>query len=67
VASSQMNTPAICPVSSPSNRPARGEVNNGEAGYPKRDTSNHTEVTIHSVPDFGSIEIDRGDLTKEYK
>ncbi len=62
----QMISPATCPVSSPSNRPARAEVSNGLAGYPKRDSSTITQITICSVPDFGpEVEIDRGSMTKD--
>jgi hypothetical protein len=68
MANSQMISPAMCPVSSPSNKPARGEQTNGLSGYPKRDSSANSEVTICNVPDVGpDVEIDRGFLTKEYK
>lgn len=68
MAKSQLITPAICPVSSPSNKPARGEQVNGLSGFPKRDTSSNAEVAICSVPDTGpDVSIDRGSMTKEYK
>ena len=56
---SQMNSPAVCPVSSPSNKPARGEDVNGlnikGQKLPKRDAgSNAPEVETCSVPDVGS-------------
>lgn len=65
-------SPAICPVSSPSNKPARAENSNGLSingqSLPKRDAgSNPAEVVINTVPRFGDIEIDRGSMTKEYK
>ncbi len=69
MANTQLISPAICPVSSPSNKPARSSVSNGMKDYPKRDAgSNPAEVTINSVPDVGpEVEIDRGPMTKEYK
>lgn len=68
MANSQMISPAACPVSSPSNKPARADQSNGLSGYQKRDSSMYTEITICSVPSVGpDVEIDRGPMTKEYK
>lgn len=73
MANTQMISPAICPVSSPSNKPARSSNSNGLTikglDLPKRDAgSNPAEVVCNSVPDVGpEVEIDRGSMTKEYK
>lgn len=71
MANTQMNTPAICPVSSPSNKPALGENVNGLSirglSLPKRDAgSNPAEVVINSVPDVGPhVEMDHGPMHGE--
>lgn len=71
---SLLDSPAICPTSSPSNKPARSACSDGLTikGLPltqRSGGSNHlVETLISSVPDFGSdIEVDRGPMTPKYK
>lgn len=69
MANSMLDTPAICPVSSPSNSPARNESHPVRGSNIGRDKgSNPVETLYSSVPDFGpDMEIDKGSPVVTYK
>ena len=65
----QMDSPAECPISSPSDRPARNEVNSVRGSRASRDrVDNPVETLYSSVPDFGSdLKIDKGSKVVTYE
>lgn len=67
MSNSILNSPSICPVSSPSNKPARNEVHSIRGSNISRDTSNHLETLYSSVPDGPDIKIDEGCKVVTYK
>lgn len=68
MANSLLNTPATCPVSSPSNSPDRNETHSVRGSNISRDRgSNPIETLYSSVPDTGpDVEIDKGSKVITY-
>ncbi len=69
MANSLLNSPAICPVSSPSNSPTRNETHSVRGSGISRDKgSNPVETVYSSVPDIGSdVKIDKGSKVVTYE
>jgi len=69
MANSLLNTPAICPVSSPSNSPDRNETHSVRGATISRNRGDNPVETLYStVPNTGSdIEIDKGCKVVLYK
>lgn len=66
MANSQLISPAICPVSSPSNKPAHGKYMSVR-GSSERSDCKYTESVINDVPNVGpDVEIDCGPYSEDY-